>query len=226
MPVVMMRFAAPLQSWGAQSRYAERRTEDMPTKSAIVGLLAAALGRCRDEDVSDLATLEMCIREDQRGRVVWDFQTAVPAAGKPLPLSRRAYLSDAVFTVALACDKAMAGRIRDALLHPAFPLYLGRRSCPPDDPVLLEVIEDTDDPRAAISSYPSQASPRYHRRHEGEALRVLADAQPLEQAEFRHDSPESFSDKGRSYSLRRVVRTHVAIAADGAGNDADPFDYL
>ena len=35
---------APLQSWGASSRFQRRETESLPTKSAMVGLLAAALG--------------------------------------------------------------------------------------------------------------------------------------------------------------------------------------
>lgn len=35
---------APLQSWGSSSRFQRRETESWPTKSALVGLLAAALG--------------------------------------------------------------------------------------------------------------------------------------------------------------------------------------
>ena len=43
--VLVLRLAGPLQSWGSSSRFTRRSTEAFPTKSGIVGLLAAAQGR-------------------------------------------------------------------------------------------------------------------------------------------------------------------------------------
>ncbi|MEV7715510.1 CRISPR-associated protein Cas5, partial [Streptomyces sp. NPDC088270] len=58
MSVLLMRLAGPLQSWGSAARFVRRTTENAPTKSGVLGLLAAAQGRRRDADLSDLAALE------------------------------------------------------------------------------------------------------------------------------------------------------------------------
>ena len=44
MAVLMLRLAAPMQSWGTDSKFEVRKTNREPTKSGVVGLLAAALG--------------------------------------------------------------------------------------------------------------------------------------------------------------------------------------
>lgn len=44
MPTLAFYLDAPMQSWGASSKYQYRETSAFPTKSAIVGLVAAALG--------------------------------------------------------------------------------------------------------------------------------------------------------------------------------------
>ncbi len=56
-----------MQSWGTRSRFDYRDTWPYPTKSGVVGLLAAALGPDRNEDVSDLAALRMGVRVDRKG---------------------------------------------------------------------------------------------------------------------------------------------------------------
>lgn len=73
---LLMRLAGPLQSWGTSSRYTERDTGYEPSKSGVVGILAAALGRPRSDDVSDLAALTMGVRVDQEGVPGYDFQSA------------------------------------------------------------------------------------------------------------------------------------------------------
>lgn len=44
MATLLLRLAAPLQSWGSDSKFETRKTDREPTKSGVVGLLAAALG--------------------------------------------------------------------------------------------------------------------------------------------------------------------------------------
>lgn len=44
MPALAFYIDAPLQSWGASSKFQYRETGSFPTKSALVGLVAAALG--------------------------------------------------------------------------------------------------------------------------------------------------------------------------------------
>lgn len=49
MATLLLRLAAPLQAWGADSKFETRKTGREPTKSGVIGLLAAALGLRRDE---------------------------------------------------------------------------------------------------------------------------------------------------------------------------------
>ena len=55
--VLLIPCVGPMQSWGTRSRFQERDTEREPSKSGIIGLLCAALGRDRNESVDDLADL-------------------------------------------------------------------------------------------------------------------------------------------------------------------------
>ena len=136
--VLLLRLAGPLQSWGDSSRFARRRTRTEPTKSAVIGLLAAALGRSREEDIDDLRLLEFGVRTDQPGSLLRDFQVERSLDEKVvMPLSHRYYLSDAVFLVALGGPADKLAELDEALHHPVWPLYLGRRSCPPDLPMSL-----------------------------------------------------------------------------------------
>ena len=45
MPTLLLRFIGPMQSWGTTSRFDQRDTGKEPSKSGVVGLLAAAMGR-------------------------------------------------------------------------------------------------------------------------------------------------------------------------------------
>ena len=75
MAVLLLKLAGPLQSWGSASRFTDRGTQHEPTKSGVVGLLAAALGRRRTASVDDLASLRFGVRIDQPGTLQDDFQT-------------------------------------------------------------------------------------------------------------------------------------------------------
>jgi CRISPR system Cascade subunit CasD len=77
MSVLLMRLAGPMQSWGIQSRYLVRDTGLEPSKSGVIGLLCAALGRARHEPVDDLAALRLGVRVDREGRMARDYHTAL-----------------------------------------------------------------------------------------------------------------------------------------------------
>lgn len=51
---LLLRLAGPLQSWGTHSKYLWRDTARFPTRSGVVGMLAAGLGREREAPVDDL----------------------------------------------------------------------------------------------------------------------------------------------------------------------------
>jgi len=76
MTTLLLRLAGPMQSWGTQSRFDHRDTGLEPSKSGVVGLLCAALGRPRAADGSDLAALRMGVRVDREGVLKVDYQTA------------------------------------------------------------------------------------------------------------------------------------------------------
>lgn len=72
---LVLRLDGPLQSWGVASRYARRETLDHPSKSGVIGICAAALGRRRNESVEDLAGLRFGVLVVDPGRVLEDYQT-------------------------------------------------------------------------------------------------------------------------------------------------------
>lgn len=144
MPTLLMRLQGPMQSWGTTSRFDERDTQLEPSKSGVLGLICAALGRDRSESVDDLAALQMGVRVDREGIVLRDYQTAtgiVNAAGKVdmkrTVVSPRYYLSDAAFLVGFEGERSLLDQIHQALKTPHWPLSLGRKGCLPSPPVYL-----------------------------------------------------------------------------------------
>ncbi|MFH9710132.1 type I-E CRISPR-associated protein Cas5/CasD [Streptomyces luteogriseus] len=154
-PGLLLRLAGPLQSWGERSHFNERDTARFPTRSGVIGLLASALGRHRGSGIDDLNRLSITIRTDRPGVILRDLHTVggglpakatvTTAEGKKRPgdtgtlLTHRSYLADAAFTLALTApgDTALLESAATALTAPHWPPYLGRRSCPPEGPLLL-----------------------------------------------------------------------------------------
>jgi CRISPR system Cascade subunit CasD len=159
---MLLSFHGPLQSWGERSHFNLRDTSSAPTRSGVLGLLASALGRRRDERVDDLAQLTLTVRIDRPGVLLRDLhtvggglpakETVTTADGKKRTgdtatlLSHRDYLADAAFTLALtAPDTGTTNTVyacAAALRSPHWPPYLGRRSCPPEGPLLLATSDD------------------------------------------------------------------------------------
>lgn len=150
MSVILMRLEGEMQSWGIGSRFDERYTEREPTKSGIMGLIASALGRFREDSVEDLAKLKLMVRVDREGQIVYDFHTTMnvlkaSAKGKVTPsklgnvISRRFYISDACFLIGLEGeDEKLNESILGALRKPKRPLFLGRKSFLPNAPILIQ----------------------------------------------------------------------------------------
>ena len=135
MTVLLIRLAAPMQSWGTRSRFVHRHTEIAPTKSGVIGMLAAARGMRRTDPLTDLLHLGFGVRIDQPGQIIRDFQVARTLDGKTsMPLTYRHYLADAVFLAAVTGERTLLQGLDQALSHPHFPIFLGRRSCPPASP--------------------------------------------------------------------------------------------
>ncbi|MEV6400229.1 type I-E CRISPR-associated protein Cas5/CasD [Streptomyces sp. NPDC051907] len=237
MSVLTLRLAGPLQSWGASARFARRTTESAPTKSGVIGLLAAAAGIQRGDDASlkPLAALRFGVRIDQPGTRLRDFHTAHHSvSGKSMPLSERFYLADAVFVAALEGDHTLLAGLHAALRDPVYPPFLGRRSCPPAQPVDL-ALHDATTLEDALHDTPWQASAwhrRQRRRDPVVTLTVLREADENEtHADVLRDQPLSFAAEHRRHALRTVVSTTVDLPSPAAAPTRpaprhDPFDAL
>ena len=143
MTTLLLRLQAPMQSWGISSLFTERDTVREPSKSGVIGIICAALGRPKDADLSDLAALRMGVRVDREGSLEKDFQTArdvYAASGKKTVdsvISNRYYLADAAFLVGLEGPRELLALVQIALQQPKYTLYLGRKAFPPTFPVAL-----------------------------------------------------------------------------------------
>ena len=158
--VLLIPLCGPMQSWGTRSRFQERDTEREPTKSGLIGLICAALGRDRSESIQDLNQLKMGVRVDCEGRLQCDFQTAqnvaVASGGETQnQISSRHYLADAVFLAALEGDAMLLRSVHEALANPVWPLYLGRKSYVPSmPPYLLNGLQAGKGMNKALMEYP------------------------------------------------------------------------
>lgn len=215
----MLRLAGPLQSWGDSSRFTVRETRERPTKSGVLGLLAAAQGRRRTDPIEDLARLRFGVRTDQEGRLMRDFHTAHGA-----PLSHRYYLMDAGFLAAVEGDDSLLQALHTALSRPAFPLYLGRRACPTQGRVSLGMVNrDLED---ALRAHDWLAAPWYRRAQPRRvSLPISVDAGPgyTGPVEQRPDVPIDFSQERRRYGWRAVQRLDPVVIENPEGRSEPDF---
>lgn len=210
MTALLLRLAGPLQSWGTSSRFTRRATDRTPSKSGIVGLLAAAQGRRRTDPLEELLSLRFAVRTEQPGRIERDFQTAGrPGERTPVSISTRHYLADAVFLAAIEGDTNLLEGLDGALRRPYFPLFLGRRSCPPAGPIPLGLRDG--DVVSALRAEPWRASPWFQTAHLAPSadLELVADCTPdTAGAELVRDEPveHGFDPHHRQWEWRSVLR--------------------
>ena len=148
MATLLLRLAAPLQAWGSGSKFNIRNTEREPTKSGVIGMIAAAMGIQRNDDpemLTSLSGMRFGIRVDREGILIKDFHMVHEyknGNAADSHLTERYYLSDAVFVAALESDsREYLEDIVEALNKPVYPLFLGRRSCPLTLPVVLGITD-------------------------------------------------------------------------------------
>lgn len=224
MPTLLLRLAAPLQSWGDESNFDTRRTQKFPTKSGVIGMLAAALGRSRTEDLSDLSALKFGVRIDCGGEVIVDFHTAKSPKNKDPYITRREYLSDAVFVVGLESeDRDFLEEIRCALNSPVYPLFLGRRSCPPTLPLVLGEIREYELLTALKEEEWQLSTERQKSAKESDCkLRIITDSD--EGSALIRDVPISFDPTFRKFGFRRIK--DCGYVQKSKANDSEEHDPL
>jgi len=162
---LIMKLYGPMASWGDIAVGEQRLSHGHPTKSAVIGLLAAALGIQRDEEEKHQMLSKgysMGVRVDSPGALLRDYHTVQvppPDRGRTYYtrreemsvlkfamntiLSQRDYRVDAHYTVALYSENTESFTFEclvDALKAPRYTLYLGRKSCPLAFPLMPRII--------------------------------------------------------------------------------------
>jgi len=166
MDVLMLRFYAPLMSFGGVMVDQHGPTDRFPGTSLLAGLFANALG-WRHGDFDALQSLQARIRFaaswDLEPEPLRDYHTVdlgqtkmrnpgwttrgIPehrAGGKAAKLGThqryRHYWANGVMTLAVTLEEEgnpNLDTLETALTHPARPLFIGRKTCLPAAPILL-----------------------------------------------------------------------------------------
>jgi CRISPR system Cascade subunit CasD len=221
---------APMQSWGASSRFQHRNTESFPTKSGVLGLVAAALGI--DKHASDesqrlvpLAALRFSVfavvRQD-RPDVVFrleDFHTVGGGYDRNHPVERlhishkasggpsttvithRTYLTGARFAPVLEGDAEALHQVAAALENPRWGIWFGRKSCLPASPLTPTLAATRQDALAMLLNRLQACSPCAFGSGQ-EQPKILS----TEGIWFQTDQPVSFGK--REFQSRPTQRTH------------------
>ncbi len=162
---LLFRLYGPMAAWGDIAVGEQRPSHGHPSKSAIIGLLAAALGIRRDEEEKHNklnSEVNFATRVDVSGELLRDYHTTqtppqirnrvfytrhdeLAAEKLNTILSQRDYRTDACYTVALWLNtESASGSLQlfeRALRQPKFVLYLGRKSCPPGLPLAPQIVQ-------------------------------------------------------------------------------------
>ena len=165
---LLFRLWGPMASWGQIAIGEQRQTWTRPSRSAVLGLVAAAQGIERSNAAVHTA-LEartgFAVRVDDAGRPLRDYHTAqapvpergrrwqtrrdeiVGAKARSTKLSDRDYVTDMSAVVALwqrLDDNDDLAAIADRLRRPVFTLYLGRKACPLGHPLRPRLVLTSD----------------------------------------------------------------------------------
>lgn len=227
---LVFTLSATIGAMGDLAGHERRGTQLWPGRSAVTGLLGAALGIRRDGDFSGLDRLGMAVAgfasdSADHDADFRDYHTVetIPSAKARKPNSRpealriagretnttitlRDYRTGPLFGVAIWGDELE--EIEKALLSPVFTLYFGRKSCPLSAPVC---------PRIVVAQTPEQALAMVqipYWRGKCIARRLITDAEDGDtHVETRYDRP---LDRNLwHFALRKVAFRTVEISAGG-----------
>lgn len=218
---LLFSLAAPLASFGRAGAAETRGSEPVPTRSALLGLLGAALGIRRDDAIgldALASSVRFACRIERSGRLLRDFHTvqtppqpllkkaphrtrrdelAFPSAELRTVLSTRDYHEDFRATVGVACaDLAAAQRLAVALEQPRFVLYLGRKACALAWPLAPCVVEAAQW-ESALQWFDAQRDAdlvRWRERTRGRQLKWPLERGSLEQHAIERELADAVGD--------------------------------
>jgi CRISPR system Cascade subunit CasD len=204
----------PLQAWGFSSQFERRTTSLFPSKSAITGLICAAMGVAKGsaaeaDVIQTMAAAEMLsvtvpksrgIQRLQDFHTVCDTRRANNELNKLAVVSHREYLLDARFLIVFQLPEEFARSAAAALDNPVWGIWLGRKSCIPAEPVCRGIFtSEAEALHKVLGGTPLTA------------FTTVRDAHNFETAtDALRDRPVSFggiSSSGshlREYAIRRV----------------------
>lgn len=230
---LFLRLTGPMQSWGTSSRHQLRRTDAYPSKSGVLGLLLSAMGVRREESADalvPLTALRMGVRVDRAGTLEWDYHTAGAGIGirsadgkikrtastgeYETLVSRRQYLFDASFLVALlGAPETISACVR-ALDEPTWPVFLGRKCCVPTEPVFGGVASHVTlaDALSSIPCLRINAKDRSTTRTLETFIEHPADSPPPGDGSLVYDVPRVFGF--HSYGPRWIVSDWITVRVE------------
>ena len=210
-----IRLEGPLQAWGSASQYNRRLTDLLPSRSAVTGMLCAALGLGRGSteetdflrEMTGVRMLAVAVTRRMGGtalpvRRLEDYHTVQDTAKadgglKDCHITRRQYLLDAAFRVFLSGSRALLEKAGAALQDPVWGLWLGRKSCIPTAPVFAGIFADE---QAAIAACVPEGLDGCLRSRDALSFAEGTDSVA--------DMPLSFASSARAFALRRVRLDH------------------
>jgi len=209
MDYLLFRLYGPMASWGEIAVGETRHTASYPGKSAIIGLLAAALGINRNDTAKQRQMQQgyaFCVEVYSKGTLLKDYHTAqVPdSVGKftyrtrrdelvlgksrlGTILSSREYRTEAISLVAvrpLPDAPYVLQTIKEHLEEPRFHVYLGRKSCPLAAPMNPQIKKDKQNYYEALKAYEHKPIMPTYKEFEGTLSEC--DASWLRLADDRH----------------------------------------
>lgn len=202
---LLFTLAAPLVSFGRAGPLETRGSAPAPTRSALLGLLGAALG-LRRSDTAGLQALADAVRfacrVEQPGRLLRDYHTvqtpsqsllkkaphatrrdelAFPSSDLNTVLSTREYHEDFRATVGVHCaDVPLLRHYAHALAEPGFVLYVGRKACVLSWPLAPHLVEAAHW-EAALGQFDERRAQEYERWRS--AVRGTSLAWPMTRAQ-------------------------------------------
>ena len=210
-----IRLEGPLQAWGSASQYNRRLTDLLPSRSAVTGMLCAALGLGRGSteetdflrEMTGVRMLAVAVPRRMGGtalpvRRLEDYHTVQDTAKadgglKDCHITRRQYLLDAAFRVFLSGSRALLEKTGAALQDLVWGLWLGRKSCIPTAPVFAGIFADE---QAAIAACVPEGLDGCLRSRDALSFAEGTDSVA--------DMPLSFASSARAFALRRVRLDH------------------
>ena len=241
MKTITIRLEGIMQSYGESSDAPTanyKTTGDHPTKSAIIGMIASALGYRRDDErIESLNKLSYAVRIDQPGSQMVDYQN-IRYRDKSKVKNTQTWhynLQEAVFLVAVSSqdDKAIE-KIEYALHHPRFALFLGRRSNVPFGPLETKC-HDSMTPVKVLETAEWQAEEWYRKWYRKKfpmentaILEIYADPELLPERPKKavRDVVKSFSQNKRMHEYRLEAHTSTSVDFKFSSNDYQDHDAM